>query len=296
MCPVIFMGGLQQPESRRSPITSHVNRSNPPAGWYPDPEGGSQVRWWDGENWTQSSAPAPIGGDSKTRPVVSSQNPDQKMLVTDATNTGQYSPVSSPGTRAGSSKQIQLPFLAAIEKVFANYASFSGRAQRSEYWYWQLWNISVLATTGLVTSFLYSLTGINFVTAIFVAWVGLIVPTVAVTVRRLHDVGFPGTLLAIVFPILFVGIAAREIDSTGISIYLVGACYTAWWIWLLVTLLRESDKQNQYGIRPNGRAAFPKAFTSPKGKARATPRYQIFILSILTALAIEMLARSVASL
>lgn len=27
-----------------------------PAGWYPDPEGGNQRRWWDGQEWTQYTA------------------------------------------------------------------------------------------------------------------------------------------------------------------------------------------------------------------------------------------------
>lgn len=27
-----------------------------PAGWYPDPDGGNQRRWWDGREWTQYTA------------------------------------------------------------------------------------------------------------------------------------------------------------------------------------------------------------------------------------------------
>ena len=27
-----------------------------PAGWYPDPDGGSRRRWWDGREWTQYTA------------------------------------------------------------------------------------------------------------------------------------------------------------------------------------------------------------------------------------------------
>jgi len=31
----------------------------PPAGWYPDPEGGSGTRYWDGSAWTSHVSPAP---------------------------------------------------------------------------------------------------------------------------------------------------------------------------------------------------------------------------------------------
>jgi Protein of unknown function (DUF2510) len=26
----------------------------PPAGWYPDPRGGTRLRWWDGSDWTEN--------------------------------------------------------------------------------------------------------------------------------------------------------------------------------------------------------------------------------------------------
>ena len=30
----------------------------PPRGWYPDPEDASQLRWWDGQTWTDQRRPA----------------------------------------------------------------------------------------------------------------------------------------------------------------------------------------------------------------------------------------------
>ena len=45
-------------------MTSYEPSSNPPAGWYPDPQGVS--RWWDGNAWGD---PAPVGqGASGTDP------------------------------------------------------------------------------------------------------------------------------------------------------------------------------------------------------------------------------------
>ena len=31
----------------------------PPPGWYPDPEGGSRLRWWDGTDWSDRYRPRP---------------------------------------------------------------------------------------------------------------------------------------------------------------------------------------------------------------------------------------------
>ena len=31
----------------------------PPAGWYPDPQGGARLRWWDGTDWTGRYRPRP---------------------------------------------------------------------------------------------------------------------------------------------------------------------------------------------------------------------------------------------
>jgi len=32
----------------------------PPPGWYPDPEGGAHLRWWEGTDWTDDRRPPPV--------------------------------------------------------------------------------------------------------------------------------------------------------------------------------------------------------------------------------------------
>lgn len=43
-------------------MTSPQPPGNTPAGWYPDPSGAGQQRYWDGTQWTEHHAPAAAGG------------------------------------------------------------------------------------------------------------------------------------------------------------------------------------------------------------------------------------------
>src|SRR5688572_6282615 len=77
----------------------------------------------------------------------------------------------------------------AIQSGFRNYVNFSGRASRSEYWFWTLF--AVLVSIGLlIVDFLIAE---QFVAAYGIGPLGLIVglalflPSLAVAVRRLHD-------------------------------------------------------------------------------------------------------------
>ena len=107
-------------------------------------------------------------------------------------------------------------------EAFSNYADFSGRARRSEYWLFQLLNLIVLAFAGLLILFGG---GQQFVAggqsggtmfflgvAILAFWVLIaLVPSVAVGVRRFHDHGvsgwwYVGLLLVGLIP--YVGILA----------------------------------------------------------------------------------------
>lgn len=73
-------------------------------------------------------------------------------------------------------------------KVLQNYANFNGRARRKEYWMFQLFNsiiIIALYFLGLVVSGIFI--GLYVLYAL-----AILIPSLAVTVRRLHDIGKSG--------------------------------------------------------------------------------------------------------
>ena len=95
-------------------------------------------------------------------------------------------------------------FMDALTTVFRNkYATFSGRASRSEYW-WAYLGYVVIAT---VLQIFALVGGIALIDAGELALlpglialggiVAMIIPTIAVSVRRLHDTGKSGWMLLI---------------------------------------------------------------------------------------------------
>jgi uncharacterized membrane protein YhaH (DUF805 family) len=72
-------------------------------------------------------------------------------------------------------------FFEAIKVCFIKYATFSGRARRSEFWYFILFY-----TLGTLVTFL--LGGVGFL----IFYVLTIVPYFAVWIRRLHDINRSG--------------------------------------------------------------------------------------------------------
>lgn len=77
-------------------------------------------------------------------------------------------------------------FPAAVKSCFSKYATFDGRASRSEYWYFQLFVLVVLAV--LVVLMLVEPDAARVVgVAGCLFYLGIFLPGLAVTVRRLHD-------------------------------------------------------------------------------------------------------------
>lgn len=119
--------------------------------------------------------------------------------------------------------QRQVSFTQAIKMAFDKYCCFTGRASRSEYWWWVLFTFVISAivaavfgdgTAGKIVS---SLVGLAF-----------LLPGLGLSVRRLHDTGKSGWWILI-----------------GL-IPLVGA------IILLIFFIKDSDPAtNAYGPVPN---------------------------------------------
>jgi len=86
-------------------------------------------------------------------------------------------------------------FFEAVESCFRKYASGEGRAPRSEFWYWTLFT-SLLAVLGSVIDFLiFGDLDREIVGPILT--LALLLPDVAVSVRRLHDLDRTGWWLLI---------------------------------------------------------------------------------------------------
>ena len=109
--------------------------------------------------------------------------------------------------------------------VLQNYANFNGRARRSEYWYFVLFNV-LFSIAALI---LDMITGAGIFGVLYA--LAMFIPGLAVAVRRLHDIGKSGWMYLIVL------------------IPLIGA------IWLLVLFFTDSQPgDNEYGPNPKSSA------------------------------------------
>jgi uncharacterized membrane protein YhaH (DUF805 family) len=94
-----------------------------------------------------------------------------------------------------------MSFTEAIASVFRNYATFSGRAPRSEYWYFALFAFLVCVATSIVDMLLFPI-WTNFSPLNSLASLALLLPSIAVGVRRLHDIDRTGWWVLIAFTII----------------------------------------------------------------------------------------------
>jgi uncharacterized membrane protein YhaH (DUF805 family) len=130
-----------------------------------------------------------------------------------------YQPQPSGATRPAP-PSLDLPyygigFVDAVKRGFKKYATFTGRASRSEYWWWALFTFLGYLVLGLLAFAVGTATSrdggrtpgalaIPLIILFAVFLLGILIPTLALTVRRLHDAGYSG-LLALLFLLPYLG-------------------------------------------------------------------------------------------
>ena len=85
-------------------------------------------------------------------------------------------------------------------KVIKNYLGFSGRAHRTEFWMFVLVNLVICIVIGMVEGVLgirSAETGVGPLTSLYS--LAVLLPSIAVAIRRLHDIGRSGWWLLIGF-------------------------------------------------------------------------------------------------
>ena len=87
-------------------------------------------------------------------------------------------------------------FAEAIQSGFRNYVGFSGRAMRSEFWFWFLFAVLVTIATQFLDGFLFDQ---QFGLLSGIAALALFLPGLAVSVRRLHDRDKSGWFILLYF-------------------------------------------------------------------------------------------------
>ncbi|MBU89644.1 MAG: DUF805 domain-containing protein [Euryarchaeota archaeon] len=120
-----------------------------------------------------------------------------------------------------------MPFMSAMKSGFKNSFSLSGRASRSEYWFWVLGGM-IFQMTMIIGSIVLAIVEIPVLPGLMILAPILLVPgSITLVVRRLHDVGMSGWFWFVVL------------------VPLIGAIY------LIYLFVQEGDAgENAYGAVP----------------------------------------------
>lgn len=117
-------------------------------------------------------------------------------------------------------------FQQAVASGFHNYATFTGRAARSEYWYWTLFAVLISVATAIVDAGLFPRMEWSPLNSL--ASLALLLPGLAVSVRRFHDMDRTGWWVLI------------ALTGIGTIVVLIWFC------------LRGTPGPNNYGPDPLG--------------------------------------------
>jgi len=131
-------------------------------------------------------------------------------------------------------------FIEAIRSGFNNYFNFKGRASKSAFWYFLLFEFIYFFIAG----FLLAMVGVNddiFAIATIFLVLPIAIPGIAVTARRIHDFGKSGWMQCIFIP----GFVIDEFLGTGMVIWFV-----TFVIFVIYCSQNGTNAKNKFGTKP----------------------------------------------
>jgi len=153
------------------------------------------------------------------------------------------------------------------KRPIEKYADFTGRAPRAEYW----WFLLAVIIVFIVLNIIESIIGLNrMILGVYgpltmLLWLGTLVPSIAVGVRRLHDTNRSGWWLLLLVPYVVSAIMMVRSMAAGSAVGfgsagVLGLIGLACCIVLLVFYcLPGTPGDNRYGPNPYGAGAGPAA-------------------------------------
>ena len=146
-----------------------------------------------------------------------------------------------------------MEFGEAIKSFFNRYVDFQGRSSRSEFWWVQLFLFIVGFVVSFFASFLIFISTVIaqlFYVMLLLFQLGVLIPSIALSVRRLHDTGRSGFFVLMplaALPFYFAGLFNLNEALLGFG----GLIYLGTAITLIVFFcLPGEDAKNKFGTNP----------------------------------------------
>ena len=125
--------------------------------------------------------------------------PDTVVIGESTPQMGQATASPFGTIPVGGRPMQMMSFIDSVKNVLTNYVGFQGRASRSEYWWFFLATFIAAFCTGMIDAILF---GWEYEDPTWLTWflqLAILLPSWAVAVRRLHDIGKSGWWLLIAF-------------------------------------------------------------------------------------------------
>ena len=136
-------------------------------------------------------------------------------------------------------------------EAFRKYSNFSGRATRSEFWYFYLFHFLIILGLGMLVNLIPALSALGQLYLF-----GSITPAFALIVRRLNDTGKRWVIFIAFNPLMLVlfgaGVITYSVNKSVPNLLMILTSLLGVFLIFIFSVLDSTPGTNKYGPNPNG--------------------------------------------